>query len=460
MEALRCRSGVGSRNSGSGDGRRKAGYGASRKTRKSLVIERIMKRYCKNVDITDIGFIESCIYDWIHGKIRRKSVQKFFADYAGIHWRTIHAYVYMEKFEWLPGTINAIAKDVQKRIISKDLQLQPIMFHERYDECCRKWRTIGVESPMHQIMDYIAVHGCWELFRAKIGEHQMASIKGRGQEKGVRCIRKWVRTDPVGTRMFAKCDVYHCFPSIDHDRIKARFRRDLKNPDLLWLAETLIDQFQTGLSIGSFFSQYTCNYYMSLLYHYTAEALYKIRRHKDGTKERVRLLSHQLLYMDDLVLFGSSARDLKMAMRKIITFADRQMGLRIKSEWSVRGLDDGFLDMMGKRIYRDHTAIRRRTFRTARRAFIRAWRSAESGHLRLKSARRVMSYNGIVKYSDSYKVRQKYNLKKLKRISRRIISDATKAEDERRKACIMRHTRMTNRRRWNTTRSMVLQKFS
>lgn len=214
-EALCRRSGVGSQDSGGRDGRRKADYGASRKTRKSLMIERIMKRYCKNVDITDLKFIEDCIYDWLHGKAGRRSVQMFLARYSGLHWKTIRENVFVRDFAWLPGTVSAIARNVQQRILSKDLRLQPIRFRERYDECCRKWRTIGVESPMHQIMDYVAVHGCWDLFRAKIGEYQVASIKGRGQDKGVTSIQKWIRTDPAGTRVFAKCDVYHCFPSIE-----------------------------------------------------------------------------------------------------------------------------------------------------------------------------------------------------------------------------------------------------
>lgn len=75
-----------------------------------------------------------------------------------------------EDYWFLDETITKIAEDVQRRLKFHALDLPPILYRQRYDDGSEKWRTIGVQKPIHQIFDYIAVEGCIDMFMAKI-EH-------------------------------------------------------------------------------------------------------------------------------------------------------------------------------------------------------------------------------------------------------------------------------------------------
>ena len=395
-----------------------------------------MRRYCKNVDITDTGFIECCIYLWLDEKKKRRDVQRFLAQYSQVlNFRDIQDLLASGQKKFLEEIVHNITLDIQKRIKQRKLDLPPIFFKLRYDDCCCKWRKIGIEAPIHQIFDYIVVEACKDLFYAKIGPYQMASIPDRGQEQGVKAIFKWMQTDPTKTRYFVKLDVRQCYPSIPHDKLKAVFTRDIKNPTLLWLIYELIDAFPTGLSIGSYFSQFACNYYLSRIYHYIAEKLYRVQIRR-GNETRVRLIHHHLFYMDDILLLASSKKDAGISAQKVIEYAHDILGLEIKSNWKVVETDyigkgdkhhGHFVDMMGYRIYRDHITIRRTTFKRCRRAVIRVEvRLKEGKDIPLSLARRVSSHNGRFKYSDSFAFSSEHNVPKIVSACGRVISSDTK----------------------------------
>lgn len=427
------------------DGQRMAAHGVSSEIRKPLRSERFtMRRYCRNVDITDIEFIKRCVWKWIKDKKNRRDVQRFLAQYSAYYsYKQIQLMMYVQDYRCLDEIIDSIACDVQKRIIERDLQIPPLVFRMSYDTGSRKWRKIGIQKPIHQIFDYIAVEACMEMFMAKIGPYQMASITGRGQEAGTKAILKWLQTDPEGTRWYGKGDIRKCYPSIPHDRIKAMFARDIKNPVLLWLIFELIDAFPEGLSIGSFFSQYACNYYLSKLYHYMAEQLYKERRRRGGPVVRVRLIYHQLFYMDDIFITGSSEKDVNSGMKKACKFAHDELGLEIKADWFVAQTDyidkngkhrGRFIDMMGRRIYRDHVTVRRRTFKKIRRTFIRAQVCIESGKpMKLEQARRVVSYGGNFKHTDSCRADLKYRAGKIRTKAKKVVAANDRLLEEKRR---------------------------
>ncbi len=402
-----------------------------------------MRRYCRNVDISNIDFIKRCIYLWLDGKKNRRDVLRFFAAYSDLPARQIREAAACENYHFVGPVVERIARDVQGRIKAHALDLPQIRFRDKYDPCSGKWRKIGIQEPIHQVFDYIAVEGCMEMFLAKICPYQMASIPGRGQEKGAKAILRWLQLDGKHTRYYLQADIRQCYPSIDHGRIKAVFARDLKNPELLWLVHNLIDSFPEGLSIGSYFSQYACNYYLSYAYHYAAEQLFKVRRKKKGPGERMRLAHHVLFYMDDILLLGSSKKDLETGINMLGDYLLDVLGLELKPGWKMWETDyigkDGkhygrFVDMMGYRIYRDHIAIRRSTFKKIRRSMIRAEaRIREGREIPVHMARNIMAWTGRVGNSNSFKFSKEYNLAKVKRRAGKTISCHDKIEAEEKK---------------------------
>lgn len=117
-----------------------------------------------------------------------------------------------------------------------------------------------------------------------------ACIKGRGIHSLLHKLRKDMRTNPDGTRYCLKLDIRKFYPSIDHATLKKVVRQKIKDPDLLWLLDGIIDSAD-GVPIGNYISQYFANLYLSELDHRLKEFI--------GVKYYYR-------YADDIVVLSDS----------------------------------------------------------------------------------------------------------------------------------------------------------
>ena len=358
-----------------------------------------MKKLCKNVDITDRGLISRAVHDCLRHKYKRNDVTKYLSQISGLSQSRIHCIYYRYGKEAMCPFVEIIITDLQEELTNNAISFPAIWYREKIDGSSGKVRRIGIQNIKQQLYDYIAVEGMRPLLK-RIGEYQYASIPGRGTTKGKQVISRWLKDRNM--RYFVKLDVKKCFESIDHDLLMAFLEKHIKNEKLIWLIRTLIDSFEKGLSIGSYLSQYLCNLYMSILYHYIMEDLYKARRGK-----RTNLVHHCLIYMDDILLIGSRKRDLETAVKKVVQKAD-EMGLAIKDNWQIRSVDEAPIDMMGFKIYRTHTEIRGRIFLRVRRCFRRARKQ-----ITLRIAKKCISYYGYLKHTDSRKIQKKWKVNKI-----------------------------------------------
>jgi retron-type reverse transcriptase len=149
------------------------------------------------------------------------------------------------------------------------------------------------------------------------------------------------------------------FPSMDHEILKQRIARKIKDPGVLWLADLLIahsnpqepvcdwfpgdDLFtpserRRGIPIGNQTSQFFANVYLDPLDHFVKERL--------GIKGYVRYVDDFLLFSDDKGLLGEA----REAIREFLT------GLRLRlhpkknvvfpmtDDWSPRKTSGDFCD--------------------------------------------------------------------------------------------------------------------
>lgn len=383
-----------------------------------------MKTYCKDVDITKRELISRCVYQCLQGKYTRRDVLDLLSSQLGRSKAELKRNYKKSGASAMTREAERVVDVVRDEILRHELTLKPIRYLDKMDPSNNKIRRIGIQDIKQQIYDYIAVEGLRPILR-RIGEYQCASIPGRGQKYGVQAVQRWMRNPRI--RYAAKLDIQKCFESIDHGAVMAWLRKRVRNDTLLWLIETLLSTFEQGLSIGSFLSQHLCNLYLSDLYHYASESLCRIRRRCRGGDVRVNLISHVLFYMDDILLLGTNAKDLHRAVDLICDKA-RAMRLRIKKTWrvfSVQGTK--FVDMMGVRIYKTHMTIRSYVFRRIRRTYAHALRRIKQrlsvpGSL----ARRCASYYGLLKNTDSYKLRKKWRAPLIMRVCKGVISRESK----------------------------------
>lgn len=312
--------------------------------------------------------------------------------------------------------INVAANYMHDSLVNHNLHFIPIWYKTKVDESSKKVRRIGIQHVSQQLFDYVAVYSMRDLMK-RIGEYQCASIPGRGPVWGMQHVRKWLRNKEV--KYVAQLDVQKCFPSIPQDKLLAMIDKYVANAEIRWLVHSLVNTFESGLSIGSYLSQYLCNLYLSQLYHEISERMFVMRRNK-----RVNYVNHVLFYMDDILLLGRNSKLVHRCVRETIEYAQMKLGLTIKVSWKVSQLkDNDFIDSMGFRIYRDHVTMRRRIFLRARRAYVRA---AKHGVPTVKQAKKCLSYYGNLMNTNSTKFMRKYKVMKISKQSRKVVSRESK----------------------------------
>ena len=444
-----------------------------------------MKRYCKNIRL-DKDWIMACMLECFSDKWKRRDVAGFLAGYQTGQPLSVKAVsrLIQEKRSNVDPLLERAAEDLAREIKERDVHFPEIHYSMRYDGNSGKLREIGVESIKQQIYNYVAVNALKELFERKIGKYQCASVQGRGQVYGKNAIERWIRKNPDKTRAGAKADVRHCYPSINTRKLMRFLRKQVKNDDLLYLVETLIASYKQGLSIGSYLSQWLCNYYLSFAYHYAQQKLFKVQKRR-GQEKRTRLFYKIIFYMDDILILGPRKVDDKMGILAeagvtgqaaaqavsrilnqeikcaqaagltvlycigekseeqarflfimLIRFFREELGLEIKPNWKLFQVDyigkDGkhhgdCIDMMGYKIYRDRTEVRRSIFLRARRAYLRLRKQVQRRmEIALDLAYRCISYYGWFKNSDSNHFKKKYGIEQLMKYAKRRVSIESK----------------------------------
>ena len=358
-----------------------------------------MKRYCKNVDVTDREFISTAVRDCIKKKLSRKDTIELFCQYSGLPYNAIHRIVKCGYSKgYIDGLIETIIDGIRQEIIYQSYVIKPIHYQTKIDGNSGKVRQIGIQDVKQQLYDYIAAYGLWELFTAKIGYYQCSALENKGQIFGVKALKSWVEDHNI--RYAIQSDIRHFYDTIDTDVLKNMLRRDVKNEPLLHLTFFLIDTFDKGLAIGSYLSQLLACYYLSYAYHYVTEQCYRIRKHKDGTQSRVNLVDHALWFADDCVLLGSNFKDLKKAHKLYAQFCKDKLHIEVKAEIKIIDLRTGYIDMMGYRVSRKNVTIRSSDFIRLRRNQKRV-ESYPDNCIPLHEARGFASRSGALKHSDS-----------------------------------------------------------
>lgn len=358
-----------------------------------------MKRYCKNIDITDEAFILDAIKDWRAHRTQR--------DMARSDIRRLYRHF---------GTEEAIAAELSKEIKERHLRLAPVRTRERVDASNGKTRQITVESAKQQMLGYVAIHGLAPIMN-RIGEYQCTCLPGRGTVWGMQQIMGWYQDPKI--KVVAQEDIEHNYQSISAEMLERFLRKHVANEDLVWLTTTLVKTNPLGgLPIGSALSVHLNALYLSQAYHFVMEEMYKTRRGK-----KIPLVEHTIFFVDDIAMYCRSAHDAKAA-DKLLRKYMQSIGLTLHDRCRITEVSGTqFQDMLGFREYRDHVTMRRRDYLKLRDALQKMETQPT-----IENARRLVSMNGFVKYSDSYRFRKKYHTKRLMKNARRYISHYEKGD--------------------------------
>ena len=409
-----------------------------------------MKKKCKNIDITDWETVRP----WVKDCIMRHKSRYDFRDLLISHGLTKEEYkeaLITHDYKALEPVIDTISKEACDHIKKRSLDLPPVRMRLMRDNTTDKVRLIGKEAAMQQVYDHIAVGSCIDIFKSRMVDQQMSSIKKRGQIKGMRLIKGYVQDDNKAIRYAEKHDLrysskckYHvkldirkCYPSADLDIFMKMFEQDCGNDTIIWLWRTLLESHHVdgykGFMIGALPSQWACQVMLSSIYRYAMTLKYE-RRGKSYKK-----VTHMVMFMDDMLLFGSNRKQLLSAVRSIMKFAKEKLHFEIKNTFMIHEFERAPVDMMGFTIYRNgKVEMRGRNFIKSRRVVLRYY---ARGQLVYPQAQRLNSYKGFYKYSDSRKISQELKLDNVFRYCSKIISAHDKEANEDAKSVFHGRTR-------------------
>lgn len=360
-----------------------------------------MKKYCKNIDITDIDFIKQAICDWRASRKEkelrtRPDIVRLFKQYK---------------------SDEELAEQISKEIKTRTISFRKPMMTQRVDGSNGKVRDICIKDCKMQIYDYIVKNGLKPLTK-RIGEYQLTCIKGRGTIWGLHWIQTWMNDKDI--RFVKQFDIIKNYRSTKTENVMLFLEYHVKNDDLIYTTGVLLSySFDGGLMIGSVLSVTLDALYLSQLYHYLMEDCVKIRHHKDGTESRIRLVKHTMFNVDDIAIYCSSQRDANLA-EKYLRIKAREIGYELHDEVQNVSLKNNkeFQDMLGFRIYKDHATIRRRDYYKCKTA-LQNFKNNPSA----KNGRTLVSLNTFVKYSDSKTFKRKYRYDEAFNRARKVVGN-------------------------------------
>jgi RNA-directed DNA polymerase len=180
------------------------------------------------------------------------------------------------------------------------------------------------------------------MFVAGFTADTYSCIKGRGIHAALRAVQRALR-DISNTQYCLKLDIRKFYPSVDHDVLKALLRRKIKDKDLLWLLDEIIDS-ANGLPIGNYLSQYLANFYLSGFDHWVKQTL---------------MVKYYFRYADDIVILARTKQELHQLLSSIRSYLKQELKLEVKSTYQVFPVASRGIDFVGYRIYHTHIGIRK-----------------------------------------------------------------------------------------------------
>ena len=218
-----------------------------------------------------------------------------------------------------------------------------------------------------------------------------ASIPERGIHFGVKRVKKILKENPEECKYCLKLDMKKYYPSINNRILFEIVRTKIKDTKLLRLVKIIIfSAGEKGQPIGSLWSQWAGNLYLSIIDHYAKEVL------KPTSYNRL---------CDDIVLFGSSKEELRASFNQILKIANEKLDLKIKENYQIFPTCIRGVDFLGYRFFGRYTLLRKRV----KRAMIRKLSKLKDKKvLTARENSQINSYKGWLMYCDSYRLHSKY----------------------------------------------------
>ena len=261
-------------------------------------------------------------------------------------------------------------------------QLHEILVAKKYTTS--KYTTFTVFEPKERLVyrlpyfpDRVTHHAIMNvmepLFTRWFTNDSYSSIKGKGIHNAAENLKKALQ-DKENTIYCLKLDIVKFYPNVNHEILKQLLRRKIKDQDLLWLLDEIIESSE-GLPIGNYLSQYFANFYLTYFDHWIKEDL-KIK--------------YYFRYADDIIILSKSKTHLQEVLSLIKQYLNDNLKLQIKGNYQVFPVEARGIDFVGYVFYHTHTMLRK----SIKKRFAKAVSKKASQQT-------IAAYNGWTKHCNS-----------------------------------------------------------
>jgi len=220
-----------------------------------------------------------------------------------------------------------------------------------------KERTICAASFRERVLHHALMNVCEPVLERAAIFDSYACRKGMGAQAAVRRAASYARQHG----WFLKMDIRKYFDSIDQSVLRGLLRRKFKDGGVLDLFDRILASYETapgrGLPIGNLTSQHFANFFLAPLDRFI--------------KERLQRRCY-VRYMDDFVVWGDTAAELRAVWLKVEAFLGAELRLELKPNVMLNRTERG-MDFLGYRLFPHALRLTRRS----KRRFVRKFRAYE-----------------------------------------------------------------------------------
>ncbi len=280
-------------------------------------------------DIYNFNNIQNAFNEVCKNTKNKKKVE-FFKEYQCIYISRIYNILKDEKYTVGSYNIFTIYEPKTRRIVSQNMQ-DKVINH------------------------LVARHILYPALLPCLLDFNVASRKDMGMKRGLQLYQKYRNyySSKYKKYYILKCDISKFFASIDHDILKQKLYKKIKDKKALKIVFDIIDSDNEGLSIGNMTSQALAIFYLNDMDYFIKENL-KIY----GT----------IRYQDDFLLFHQSKDYLKECLKELIKFLDTEK-LSLNKKTRIFKSSDNFI-FIGRNKFNNYAKYRTVKRRIKKRVFL------------------------------------------------------------------------------------------
>ncbi|WP_278382331.1 RNA-directed DNA polymerase [Clostridium tyrobutyricum] len=248
----------------------------------------------------------------------------------------------------------------------------------------------------HRIIQHTLMNVIQDVFLKSFISNTFASIPNRGIHLCLKKMGDDIKNDKEGTKYCLKMDIRKFYPNINHKILKELLRRKVKDKDVLWLIDMIIDSIDgnKGIAIGSLLSQWMGNFYLTYFDHWLKE-----NKH----------IKYYYRYCDDLVILSDDKDFLHQIRKEIQQYLLNNLDLELKNNWQVFPTKVRGIDFVGYRYFVDYILLRKSTAKNMKKKLKKIYKRCKRGiSLTYSEWCSINSYNGRLKWCNGYHLYLKY----------------------------------------------------